>query len=186
MLFKFLVVAFVVASNNVDGQPCSICGEGKTVTKPEEVFTFGPEPVPCGVLQTQGQQGDIPADSCTQLSQFIGPGTGQCGCAPGTLPPISTEAPIPVEPPTESLAPVAPPTESGTNAPITEAPVAPTEAPIVPTLPPTLPPTEPPTLSTVTEEGVGGKMMMMKKTKKMKKAMEKKTGKMMMDKVTKM
>jgi hypothetical protein len=190
MLLKFLVVAFVVASNNVDGQPCSVCGEGKTVTKLDDIFTFGPSPVPCGELQAQGQTGQIPADSCAQLSAFIGPGTptSQCGCAPGTLPPISMETLAPVAPPTETGAPAAPPTEPepGTEAPITEAPIAPTEAPIAPTeapIAPTAPPTEPPTLGTAIGEG---KMMMkMKMMMKTKKAMENMTGMMMMDKVTK-
>ncbi|KAI2506051.1 hypothetical protein MHU86_8372 [Fragilaria crotonensis] len=129
MMSRFIILAALFACSNVGGEPpCSVCGAGKIVTSPDDVFILGPSPVPCGELQVGGQQGSISGTQCAQLNGIIGNG-GICECAPGTLPPFTpliTDAPV------------------GSNAPAgTEAPVS-----RPPTAPPTVAPTVPPTLGT--------------------------------------
>jgi hypothetical protein len=120
MMSRFIILYALFAFSTVGGEPpCSVCGAGKIVTSPEDVFILGPTPIPCGELQVGGQQGSISATRCAQLNGVIGNG-GICACAPGTLPPFT---------------PV-----------ITDAPVGP-NAPVSP--PPTAPPTAVPTLGTV-------------------------------------
>ena len=63
---------------------CSICGEGKCVTKPDTIWSFpGQLPVPCGVLETAGYNGDIVLSQCFFL-QFLA--SDVCSCADPTPP----------------------------------------------------------------------------------------------------
>ena len=134
-MFKFLVIAAIIACNTVRGQtPCSVCGEGKIVTTPDAIFTVGIS-ISCGELQETGQRGEIPEDKCAPL-QALPETASICNCAPGTFSPV-TLAPV-------ILAPV-------TLAPVTLAPV---------TLAPVTPEPTAPTLATIS---MNGKMMMMNK-----------------------
>ena len=57
---------------------CSVCGEGKSVTKLEAMFSLPGQPsVPCGTLEDNGEQGLIPADQCEIYPEII---TGLCDC----------------------------------------------------------------------------------------------------------
>jgi hypothetical protein len=80
------LAAFLAVAN---GQGCSICGDGKSVTKPDAIFEFpGYSPAPCGELQTVGQNGGVPLENCPQLPLLI----GVCACAPS--PTVETASPV--------------------------------------------------------------------------------------------
>jgi hypothetical protein len=66
---SLLVASLVVL---VNGQGCSVCGDGKEVGKPEAIFAFPGQPaVPCADLQTAGESGLIPLDQCGFLPPLI-------------------------------------------------------------------------------------------------------------------
>ncbi|KAI2509737.1 hypothetical protein MHU86_4719 [Fragilaria crotonensis] len=87
----FLAVFFAVAN----GQGCSICGDGKSITAPDAIFAFpGVDPIGCGELQTAGRNGEISLENCPVLPALI----AACACAPdsGTSPtraPMGTASP---------------------------------------------------------------------------------------------
>lgn len=61
---------------------CSVCGEGRCVTKPDAIFAVSDQPpVPCGELEVAGLKGVIPLRLCEIVKDFI----PMCGCA--TAPP---------------------------------------------------------------------------------------------------
>lgn len=104
---------------------CNICGDGKAVGSVDSVFVFpGQLPVPCGVLESAGAAGSVPAAQCS----FLPPLLSMCECTPcggsgmDTMPPA---APAPVAP-----------------LPMTPAPMA----PLPTSLPPVTSPTTDPTL----------------------------------------
>ncbi|KAI2511940.1 hypothetical protein MHU86_2456 [Fragilaria crotonensis] len=94
----FLAVFFAVAN----GQGCSVCGDGKSVTAPDAIFEFPTfDPVACGELQTAGRNGEIPLDGCAALPPFI----DVCACAPDSGPsptgaPMGTAKPTTLKPTT--------------------------------------------------------------------------------------
>jgi len=58
-------------------QGCSICGDGREVTAPDEIFAFPGQPtVPCGELESAGENGMIPVERC----QFLEPLLDVCEC----------------------------------------------------------------------------------------------------------
>lgn len=62
LLFTLLLSACVAEPN----EPCSVCGEGMEVGKPHAGL------IPCGILETVGELGLIPAPQCAKLPQLIG------------------------------------------------------------------------------------------------------------------
>ena len=72
---KIAVVEIVLLSllliSRVSAQ-CSVCGEGRAVTAPDEIFIFPGQPdVQCGLLQTAGESGFIPLDECVGLPPLL-------------------------------------------------------------------------------------------------------------------
>jgi len=123
---------------------CSICGDGKKVTKPDATFEFPGQPtVTCGVLESAGEVGQIPLSQCP----FLPPLIPMCECQPigATVAPSAIIAPTdaPAVPNTDAPAPSTDaPIVSPTNAPVTP----PTDVPIIlPTMPPTNAPVTIPT-----------------------------------------
>jgi len=57
---------------------CSVCGDGMTITKPKEVFSFPGQPsVTCKQLEDAGETGIIPLTECGILPALI---EDTCGC----------------------------------------------------------------------------------------------------------
>jgi len=137
-----------------DGIPaggCSVCGDGKHVTNPDEVFEFPGQPaVECGNLEIAGLNGQVPLDQCAFLPALV---EGSCECedcsgdptpapvnpTPAPIVPVPADpTPAPITP--DTPAPVANPTPApvvlDTPAPVedpTPAPIDPTPAPVNPT-----------------------------------------------------
>ena len=109
--------------------PCSVCGEGLSVTAPTAVLSAGGgNTIPCGQLEQLGAQGLLGAQDCAFLPGNI----PMCECAPD-----STVAPITSTPATES--------------PVTGTPTTnPTASPVATTPQPTIAATAPPTVPVVT------------------------------------
>jgi len=58
---------------------CSVCGPGKFVSSPNNIFAFPGQPaVACGLLETSGFEGIIPLDQCGFLPSFV---ITPCDCA---------------------------------------------------------------------------------------------------------
>ena len=91
-----LLLVALLAHVSAQGEMCSVCGEGLEVTLPDEIFSFPGQPsVQCGLLQSAGMTGGLPAGACPLLPSLI---QSACGCAPIT----STNVPAtsaPAEPP---------------------------------------------------------------------------------------
>jgi len=56
---------------------CPICGDGKVVTAPASELIVGAPSTQCGLLQDQGDNGDIPPAVCSNLQRRA---NGLCGC----------------------------------------------------------------------------------------------------------
>jgi len=57
---------------------CSVCGVGKFVSSPNNIFVFPGQPsVPCGLLETAGLTGSIPLEQCAFLPGIAAP---LCDC----------------------------------------------------------------------------------------------------------
>jgi len=57
-----------VACDGIPSTGCSVCGIGKFVGSPNDIFDFPGQPaVPCGLLETSGIDGLIPLDQCAFL-----------------------------------------------------------------------------------------------------------------------
>jgi len=90
MLRVLFLSSLFAAANGQDGEPCSVCGDGKEVTAPDAIFAFPGQPlVPCNNLQSAGAAGQIELASCAFLPGLI----GICECADIVVP-----TPAPVEP----------------------------------------------------------------------------------------
>jgi len=131
----------VIVSTDAPVRPagCSVCGDGKEITKPNAIFDFVGQPsVACSILQLAGEAGQIPLAQCSFLPDLI---TVLCDCKLIGAPSVA-----PVTPPTN--APVSPPP---TNSPISPPP---TNAPVVPPTvrPTTIPQQHPPTGSKKSDE----------------------------------
>jgi len=62
----------------VAGQGCSVCGDGKAITKPDAIFAFPGQPVvACGDLEKAGEEGVVPLSQCGFLPALI---KDTCGC----------------------------------------------------------------------------------------------------------
>lgn len=86
----------------VDG--CSVCGEGKKVSKPDEIFAFPQQPVvACGALENAGRTGIVPLNECGFLPGLI---ADICGCIP------ESQAIPPTRPPVSDQMPFVPPTQN--------------------------------------------------------------------------
>eukprot|EP00548_Thalassiothrix_antarctica_P012464 CAMPEP_0194159258 /NCGR_PEP_ID=MMETSP0152-20130528/77725_1 /TAXON_ID=1049557 /ORGANISM="Thalassiothrix antarctica, Strain L6-D1" /LENGTH=583 /DNA_ID=CAMNT_0038868801 /DNA_START=483 /DNA_END=2234 /DNA_ORIENTATION=+ len=110
---------------------CSICGEGKCVGAPDNIFEFPGQPIiSCGILESVGLGGSIPLAQCEGITS-IEP-LKACECRDSVAPIAPTSAPVdPTSAPVDSTsAPVDP-----TAAPVdpTSTPVDPTSAPVDPT-----------------------------------------------------
>jgi len=81
---------------------CSVCGDGKKVGKPEELFAFPDQPVvACGALESAGKTGVVPLNECGFLWGLI---KDICGCIPITQAIAPTRQPAmqqPYVPPTQ-------------------------------------------------------------------------------------
>lgn len=81
---------------------CSICGPGSCISNQDATLTVpGQAPIPCGVLQDRGYNGQIPLYNCVDLVYLIG---DLCQCArfgppPPPAPAPTTRAPIAPTPP---------------------------------------------------------------------------------------
>ena len=114
-MFKAVILAALVAHTNaqgcpepVEGEGCSVCGEGMCVTNPDAIFSFPGQPsAPCGTLQMAGLNGGIPLSQCPFLPSLIG--VCECGDSLPTDAPVAP-TPAPVAP---TAAPVVPPTAPG-------------------------------------------------------------------------
>jgi len=153
MIFRSIILSTLLSS--VSAQ-CSVCGDGKGVNAPDEVFTFPGQPaVPCSLLETAGETGAIPVSQCAFLPGLI----GVCECVPLSDMTQETDAPIdptpaPVVPPTPmptreptkspTASPTPEPTDGSTPAPVPEGAVTPEPTP-EPTAEPTPVPTPEPT-----------------------------------------
>mmetsp|Transcript_22356 Transcript_22356/g.33028 ORF Transcript_22356/g.33028 Transcript_22356/m.33028 type:complete len:337 (+) Transcript_22356:71-1081(+) len=129
MIFRTLTFsAFLVASSAdipcpvIPADNCNACGEGKCITKPDEIFSFPGYPAtPCGVFEdTATITAIIPLGTCGILPSLI---SVACGCAT-SKPDTPAPTAAPVSPPTR--APVLP-TSAPTDAPTTSSPVEPAE-----------------------------------------------------------
>jgi hypothetical protein len=100
---------------------CSICGENKCVSTPDEIFTYPGQPsVQCGVLEQGGIDGLV--NNCAQLPNFV---ADICGCVDGLVPTVTpppTRQPTP--PPTP--APTPPPTPAPAST-VGNCPAVPTQ-----------------------------------------------------------
>merc|ERR1740124_1920684 len=77
--------------------PCSVCGDGEEVDFPDALIEFpGQPPIECGVLQSLGFIGSIPAGQCDRLPDLI---DEFCGCDPRTPDPTRKPTPSPTNPP---------------------------------------------------------------------------------------
>ena len=78
---------FVCPSAPPGGWPCSVCGEGSCVSKPNEPITLPSGfTVTCGALQQAGYNGQIvPAESCSFLPAWL-QAKGACGCTKPSAP----------------------------------------------------------------------------------------------------
>jgi len=57
---------------------CSVCGDGKTVTNQDAIFSFPGQPsVNCGILEAEGSRGTIPFPDCPLLPDLV---MDTCGC----------------------------------------------------------------------------------------------------------
>lgn len=71
MMFRAIILTTLIAASNAQ---CSVCGDGKEITKPDAVFAFpGQQAVPCGTLQTAGSEGLVPLDQCPFLPGIVRP-----------------------------------------------------------------------------------------------------------------
>ena len=81
---------FACPSAPPGGWPCSVCGEGSCVSKPNESFTIPSGfTITCRDFQQAGYNGEIPADSCSVSPVWLEI-QGVCGC---TKPLAPTSAP---------------------------------------------------------------------------------------------
>jgi len=141
---------------------CSICGEGKCITRPNAQLSVARNNSTCGILENAGIYGLLPKDECEFLP---GVATLPCGCmegqsltstlSPKTIQPTKSPAQPTLRPVFPTKAPVVPtlqPVEL-TASPVdpTPQPVRPTESPVQPTLQPVFPTKTPvvPTLQPV-------------------------------------
>jgi len=161
MIFRSIILSTLLSS--VSAQ-CSVCGDGKGVNAPDEVFTFPGQPaVACNVLEIAGETGAIPVSQCAFLPGLI----GVCECVPlsdmtqetdapidPTPAPVVPPTPMPTREPTKSpiASPTPEPTDGSTPAPVPEGAVTPEPTPEptaeltpVPTPEPTAEPTPEPT-----------------------------------------
>jgi len=75
-----------------DIEVCNVCGDGKEVGDPDAVFEFPGQPtVPCGLLESDGQTGMIPAEFCGFLPDLV---DAQCDCVPIDFAPVFVLPPI--------------------------------------------------------------------------------------------
>jgi len=120
-----------------DGIPaggCSVCGDGKHVTNPDEVFEFPGQPaVECGNLEIAGLNGQVPLDQCAFLPALV---EGSCECEdcsgdPTPAPVNPTPAPIVPVPADPTPAPITPDTPAPVADPTPAPVVDPTPAPVV-------------------------------------------------------
>jgi hypothetical protein len=86
-LFIFqAAIAAILSTPVVSQDVCLVCGEGKQVGKPDELFAFPNQPaVPCGALEQNGLDGRIPNTQCGFIPSFI---ETACGCE-SVSPPVS-------------------------------------------------------------------------------------------------
>jgi len=77
----------------VSDEGCAVCGVGKKISLPNEVFAFPGQPVvKCGPLQDAGLTGVIPLDQCQFLPSLI---DTVCGCIDNSAPlPMPTRSPV--------------------------------------------------------------------------------------------
>jgi len=86
---------------------CSICGPGKCVTAPKEIFSFPNQPeVDCGLLEKAGHGGIVPLAECDILPNLV---ADKCKCS------SSLETPKPSPRPTRGPTPS--PTRAGSACP---------------------------------------------------------------------
>lgn len=104
--------------------PCTICGEGLTLTNPQGIVNLGSNGTPpCAQLEAIGLQGGIPEQSCLPIQQLS---QEPCGCEVLTGAPTSTPAPTalateaPTFQPTFTPAPTSNPTGTPTFPPAPE------------------------------------------------------------------
>jgi hypothetical protein len=81
LLFGFIVIASVDGARPATpAGGCSICGEGKCVSKPDAIFSFGSQPaVSCGTLEGLGYAGR------QEIMQFCSTFFTIIGCVNATL-----------------------------------------------------------------------------------------------------
>mmetsp|Transcript_4392 Transcript_4392/g.6333 ORF Transcript_4392/g.6333 Transcript_4392/m.6333 type:complete len:295 (+) Transcript_4392:34-918(+) len=128
-IMKISSLFFLCAATLVKGQGngCSVCGEGKIVTKIDTVFDYpGEGSIACGSLEQVGRMGFIPREECDHI-----PGIADvCGCAPDTTrfpTPEPTPKPATAQPTPRDDAPSPSPSETPTEMPfLTRAPTPPT------------------------------------------------------------
>jgi len=150
-IFKFFLLSSIAVA--VNSQGCSICGDGKQVTLPDAIFIFPGQPaVPCGLLQTAGESGQIPLAQCGMVASLI----PMCECAPAAAVAEPTESPVaPIVPVAEepttvttfTVSPVVATVAPISGAPVTDPPVAGPEDNASSNAPVTGPPVELPTES---------------------------------------
>jgi hypothetical protein len=82
---------FATLSTSVRAQdPCFVCGEGKQVGRPEELYAFPNQPaVRCRAIEQSGLEGRIPKTQCGFLPGLI---STTCGCQPSPSPKASPVA----------------------------------------------------------------------------------------------
>lgn len=134
MLLRSLILVTLWATVSNGQNPCDVCGEGLSVTLPDEIFAFPGQPaVPCGTLEGAGEAGLIPDANCPFIPGLI---EETCGCLPPTVAPVPEPTPAPVPAPTDAPAPdpTPAPVPNPTPAPLpnpTPAPVQnPTPSPV--------------------------------------------------------
>jgi hypothetical protein len=82
MYFSSSILIFLASSprGSWAGESCSVCGEGKEVKAPGELFSFPDQPsVSCWLVEQAGQNGKIPIAQCPLIAPLL---ADICECGP--------------------------------------------------------------------------------------------------------